>query len=73
MNGQSTLDTYRDDLARSARDHGATIALWTADEWTKAAPLVLDDLIASGRPFTSEDVRLVMGPARATEPSVGCS
>lgn len=60
---QVTLDAYRDDLARRARDHGATIALWPDDEWAKAAKLVLDELIEGGKPFTSEDVRLITGPA----------
>jgi hypothetical protein len=59
---QITLDAYRDDLARRARDHGADAALWSADEWHQAAELVLDQLIASGRWFTSEDVRMVVGP-----------
>jgi hypothetical protein len=64
---QITLDAYREDLARRSRDHGATIALWNADEWAKAAQLVLDELIERSRPFTSEDVRLVVG----TPPSTG--
>jgi hypothetical protein len=59
---QITLDAYRDDLARRARDHGATTAVWPDDEWLKAAELVLGELIASGRWFTSEDVRIVVGP-----------
>jgi hypothetical protein len=59
---QVTLDAYREDLARRSRDHGAGIALWSSDEWAKAAQLVVDELIATGQPFTSEDVRLVVGP-----------
>lgn len=70
---QVTLNAYREDLARRSRDHGASIALWSSDEWAKAAQLVVDELIATGRPFTSEDVRLVVGPLPATEPSVRCS
>ena len=60
---QITLDDYRETLARRSRDHGATIALWSSDEWANAAELVLDELIESGREFTSEDVRLITGPA----------
>lgn len=59
---QITLDDYRQDLARRSRDHGASAALWTSDEWAKAAQLVLDELIESGQPFTSEGVRMVVGP-----------
>jgi hypothetical protein len=59
---QVTLDAYRDDLARRSRDHGAGIAVWNADEWAKAAQLVLDELIERSQPFTSEDVRIVVGP-----------
>ena len=59
---QITLDAYRESIARRARDHGATVALWTSDEWAKAAQLVLDELIERSQPFTSEDVRVVVGP-----------
>jgi hypothetical protein len=59
---QVTLDAYREDLAPRSRDHGASIALWSSDEWAKAAQLVVDELTATGRLFTSEDVRLVIGP-----------
>jgi hypothetical protein len=59
---QVTLDAYREDLARRSRDHGAGIDLWRSDEWAKAAQLVLDELIDRSLPFTSEDVRVVVGP-----------
>jgi hypothetical protein len=58
---QISLDAYREGLARRSRDTGATSALWNTDEWAKAAQLVLDELIERGEPFTSEDVRLVVG------------
>jgi len=60
---QVTLDAYREDLARRSRDHGVSIALWSSAEWARAAQLVLDELIESGREFTSEDVRRITGPA----------
>jgi hypothetical protein len=63
VSGQATFDEYRDDLAKTARDRGASNALWSSRDWADVAQLVLDDLIESGRRFTSEDVRLIVGPA----------
>lgn len=57
------LDLYRQHLSDRARDHGAAGSLWTAGEWSEAAELVLSELIESGNPFTSEDVRIITGPA----------
>lgn len=62
LDQQLSLDGYSEALARRARDHGTDGALWASSEWAQAAQLVLEDLIASGQSFTSEDIRLVVGP-----------
>ena len=63
MNAQASFDDYRRELGDRARDHGAAGALGTATDWSEEAQLVLDELIERGQAFTSEDVRLIVGPS----------
>jgi hypothetical protein len=58
---QASFDSYRRDLATNARDYGAELSLWSSQDWARRAGSVLDEFIAAGGVFTSQDVTDIAG------------
>ena len=80
--GQQTQAPYADseqpdllealEAGRRRRDEGQQVATYATDvSWTLAADRAIADLAATGRPFTAEDLRAVVGPPVGSHNSMG--